>query len=650
MKENQCYQDFKFNRILEPKGSNKIGPKNANEQYFSGESDLKIDTLIRETIQNPLDHPISDQEPVEIVFKELFVEKSAIPYREELKTTIDSLLNELKRLKVSNEGLISTMIPRYFDVLAELDGEGLNVLQISDYNTKGLTGSRKKMKSNLGRFLGADGYFDDDSTGGGSGGLGKFAPFQVSELGFCMYSSYNVVNEYIYYGWAKYFSHKVDKKYYTGELNIGSKKNDVIKTESPIEGSFMSHRKSLGTDVYAFGFSPEKLVEGSWIEDFAKAVIKNFFGAIVSKKLVVKLENKNGEVINLNHESLAGYLNWFDDNRKKRDSRGILSDGLLVEAVRNYLHPDKEFISTYNQTPTLGKGCCFKISLRDDYSREVTFMRGPKMFIRSEKYQIGDLPFTASFECSSKKGNNMLRKLEDSKHREWKFNKSDEGKKIKKEIKKFIELCIEKVAMHEVSGEFSIAGNNLISIGASSKNDKGGERSKDFEFSKSPSAVIIPKDSKSTSISKSGFGSTTVVDSKGRKKTLAPKKSKYSPPGQDPAMEKKTKGKPIKKRENKVEDFKAVIFKNDNANREYHLFIESDDNRILKDLKLDMLQENGKVADIDFVEILKKDNEEVKRNEEEKKTNHFEDIRLKKGMNKFVVKTRFDKQIQITLN
>lgn len=643
--------EFVFNRVSEPKGANKIGPKNANEQFFSGDYDNRIDTLVRETIQNPLDHPINLDKPVEVIFKERIIPLNSIPFSTELKVTIQALLNELSDLKKSDDGIVATLLPHYTKALALLENEEISLLQISDYNTKGLIGSRKNVKTNLGRFLGADGYFDDESVGGGSGGLGKFAPFQVSQLGFCMYSSYNIKSEFIYYGWAKYFSHKIGKKWFTGEINIGAKNNDVLKLKAPItNSSFMSERSELGTDVYALGFSPSEMGVTDWIPNFTKSVIRNFFGAIISGKLVVKIQNKVGQLVVIGPDTIESHLNLFNENQKKREKNGLMADGLVFETITNYLKPNKEFVSTYNQTPILGKGCKFKISLRDDYSREVSYMRGPQMYIYSEKTAIGDLPYTASFECLSRTGNSKLRNLEDSKHREWKYNKSDEGKRIRKEIKKFVEECISKIAMHETDGEFSISGSNLISIGKSSSNRIDSSQPKSTKLSKVSTAIIYPINTKSESISKSSFGSSMVVDKKGRKKMIASKKVKYKHPKTEVKLKKEKESKKSDPKPKNVDDFNASIFKNDQIKNEYHLFIESSESTLLKNLSLDILQDSGKIAEIDFVERLTSaQGELIKRNVSKKDNNHFEEIPLKKGLNKFIVKTRFNKKVQIIL-
>lgn len=107
---------LKLNRILQGDGK-PVGPKNANHQYFSGEPLEKTDKIVRETIQNPLDHPFDVEKPVKVVFKEIYAKVDLIPQKDELLKTIDSLIKELKKQKKSNKGIIATYLAKYEDEL-----------------------------------------------------------------------------------------------------------------------------------------------------------------------------------------------------------------------------------------------------------------------------------------------------------------------------------------------------------------------------------------------------------------------------------------------------------------------------------------------------------------------------------------------------
>lgn len=510
---------FYLNRIKQDPSANTIGPKNANMQYFSGDYLTRIDTLVRETIQNPLDHPISKNKPVKIVFKQRKINVSEIPNGEILPETIKALLNSLYSYRDSEKGLIQDYIDHYTKALKSLENGQLDVLQISDYNTIGLEGRRSDMKSILGRFLGGDGVFDDGSVGGGSGGLGKYAPFSVSDLGFCFYSSRNKNKEYIYYGWGKYFTHEIDGIKYTGELNIGGKNNDVMTRKSPWKEGFLSERKSKGTDVFVLGFSMPIQEKVILEEEITKAIIRNFFGAILDKKLVVEVETFDKQTKYINSKSISELLNLFDPIITKRKGE-LIPDGLTVEAVKCY-SSGQSFKSTNFETPILGE-CFVKIQQHDDYSRNFTFMRGPRMHIYSKKISAGDINFAGIFICKTQDGNNELRRLEDSHHKKWKFDIDSKGRKIKKEIINFIEKCVDKVATFDNPDEFSISGASLLSFGNSGK-DKANQVV-DRTTNKS-TAIIFPKNVRTSGVSKTSFNGEITVDKKGQKKKTKAKKT-----------------------------------------------------------------------------------------------------------------------------
>lgn len=634
---------FHLNRIKQDLNANKIGPKNANMQYFSGDIHTRIDTLVRETIQNPLDNPLYKNKPVKIVFKKRMMKVSEIPKNDEILETINALLKTLYSQRKSETGLIQNHINHFSKAKASIEEGEISVLQISDYNTTGLIGSRNDMNSNLGRFLGGDGVFDDESSGGGSGGLGKYAPFTVSNIGFCFYSSRNKNNEYIYYGWGKYFTHTIKKTEYTGEINIGGNNNDVLKRKSSLHEGFLSERKERGTDVFSLGFSVSDEETLNWETEVVKAVIRNFYGSILDKKLIVSIVNQDHESIEINTDTIINHLVYFDETNLKSKLK-LLPEGLTVEAVNVYAN-GKKFKSKQLETPILGQ-CFIQIQQNDEFTRNFNFMRGPRMHIYNEKISAGDINFAGVFICNSEQGNKELRLLEDSHHKEWKFNMNSKGRQIKKEINQFIERCVKEVATFDNSDEFSISGTNLLSFGNSGK-AKSNQPIK--QLTKNSTAIIFPKNVKVLGISKSFFNGEVKVDKKGKKKKTKPKKPAYTKPN-TPSYNTPSK-KNIKERVYKVDDFKAIIFKNDAETNEYHLFIESKLKANIKTISFDIPMENGKLAELNFIDnILDDNNIMLERNiQKGSLANEFENFQLNQGSNKFIVKTRFNKKVQIII-
>ncbi|MDG1056809.1 MAG: hypothetical protein P8O83_03705, partial [Flavobacteriaceae bacterium] len=588
--------NLEFNRVKHAKGSNRKGPKDASEQYFSGDYYKKTDTLVRETIQNPLDNP-SGNGPVKIVFRQRYVKTDEIPNRRELIKTMESLHQAAKKLQTNNKGIAVKFVDRYKNAAKSLKNTDIGILQISDYNTTGLTGSKNDMSSNIGRFLGGVGYFDDASAGGGSGGLGKYAPFQFSGINFCLYSSLNEKKEFIYYGWGSNFTHEQDEVEYTGEINMGSSDGDdydVCKSAEKTTGGFLSERDELGTDVFALGFIKGEQASFIWSEEMTKAVIRNFFGSIIDKKLIVEIVEYEKDKILITNDTIVDLLDLFNENERK-SSNDILADGYTVEGVKTFIDGE-HFVSNSVQTPILGK-CIVKVKQDDDFSSYFTYMRGPRMLIKNSRARFGDLPFGGVFICTSDEGNNALRNLEDSHHRDWIYSTSQD-KKIRAEINAFIKYCVEKVAKFENPDEFNLKGTSILSLGASSGNAPGsGDGEEDKE-----AAVAIPKNIVSSGIKSNSFSGEYKVDKDGKKKKVKPKKKKYKKPDDPPIPRPST----TKKREYRVDDFKAVIFKNDEVENEYHLFIESNEISNIRTIDFKILGENV-IPDLSFIDSIQDD-------------------------------------------
>ena len=636
---------MKFLKIKHPIGGAKRGPKDANIQYFSGDYEEKIDILVRETIQNPLDHPLND-EPVKIIFKQRYVQTSEIPNKAQLTENLQALLDQIIQHKQSDRGIAAEFEKFYNDAVNKLSLDKISILQISDYNTTGLTGSRSDLKSDIGRFLGGVGWWDDSSTGGGSGGLGKFAPFRFSGLNFCLYSSFNTNREYIYYGWGTNFYHQSDGEQYTGEAIMGNEIEgdyDVLKLEQPLSSGFLSERNALGTDVFALDFIKDKQEIIEWRNEMTKATIRNFFGAIIDKKLIVEVEEYGKENLIIDYSTIEDHLELFKAE-DFRTTKGYLAEGFTVEAVKCYINGE-HFESKDFETPILGD-CYIKIIQDDDLSRYFTYMRGPRMLIKTEKVRSGDLGFAGVFVCYSEKGNEILRRLEDSHHKNW-IHESPEDKKVRKEIADFVKRVVEGVAKFDNPDEFSISGSKLLSIGGNTSKSETGEIGEGDQTDES--AIIIPKNVIKSNIKSNDFGGEVKINKEGKKKAVKPKKPRYNKSnegGKTPPSE------PRKNREYKVADFKAIIFKNDAIEKEYHLYIHTDENTNIRSISFDILGGDEKIRDISFIEeIFDCDGDPIERDTRPGfSVNTFENFFLTEGQNKFIVKMKFYKKVQLLIN
>ena len=73
-----------------------------------------------------------------------------------------------------------------------VEKKNVSVLRISDFNTKGLTGSDKDYNTPWQNLVKASGVSDKGDDAGGSFGIGKSAPFACSDLRTVFYATQDV--------------------------------------------------------------------------------------------------------------------------------------------------------------------------------------------------------------------------------------------------------------------------------------------------------------------------------------------------------------------------------------------------------------------------------------------------------------------------
>jgi hypothetical protein len=266
------------------------------------------------------------------------------------------------------------------------------------------------------------------------------------------------------------------------------------------------------------------------------------------------------------------------------------------------------------------------------------------MLIYTKKMQFGDLSYSGVFCCKSEEGNVKIRNVEDSHHKNWPFENTGEQKKIKNEIKDFVNHCIAEVASHDSEDSFGLSGTAIFSFGGNSNNKNNGSNA--GETTDDETSIIYPKKPfKNGQKNKFKYGGAIIVDKEGRRKKKEPKKPPYNKPD-DPKPSPKPN--PNNKRNYRVSDFKAQIFKNDATQSEYHLFIESDKFITIRNIFFSIPGADA----ISFIDSINDEfgNTVLRDGKFKDYDNAFENIELQKGINKFIVQTKFNKKVEILIN
>ncbi len=409
--------------------------KGAND---SGLETFKADSLgnfAREICQNSLDAKIKGAEgPVKVVFKRASISVKDYPnvfekYRE--------CIRACKEYWGESDKKVSEFVSK---VQKFLDKEQkIPILIASDYNTTGLSGS-KKGKETVFRLSAWDALTNcdgaslknDNQTSGGSYGIGKNAPFVCSLFRMVFYNTFVSETERAFIGVTKLVTFLMENqetqpigkylKFSNDRENSGKCQIDPIFSEDADDFRDFFKRKERGTDVIVVGFNQDD----GWKDLMIKAVLKNFFPAIDENQLVVEFGDEGDEKgITINKES----LNEIDRLLKnEKESFASVDEENTYRLYCAYKTPDrKEKLEIIKPDDVV----CY---VRKDDPTKLMGKTSPRSFFRNgmliesvskQSYQSYSLVCIVSGEHLNK----LLRTAEPPCHNKWEWNRIEDADK-----------------------------------------------------------------------------------------------------------------------------------------------------------------------------------------------------------------------------
>ena len=265
-----------------PTGGGAEQGNSPGQHYFVNDAVTK---MVRELLQNSVDHPVEGIETVEVTFQ--LIEASPDDIKAEvLKDHITSSLSEVTKDRDNDA------IERYNQMLSMLTRPSIPCLAIVDNGTTGLQGDNWR---NL-IFREGTPTIAEGQTKGGSYGFGKNAPFNLSTCNTVIYSTRYVsipakgrVERLA--GRSQLVSHDDPlhrdlRLQQTGFLAI----HPEGRPNQPVEGTSIPQLFRLnqqGTGVFIVGFDPD--VFHDWADETARAAITQFFYAIHSRRMAVTI-------------------------------------------------------------------------------------------------------------------------------------------------------------------------------------------------------------------------------------------------------------------------------------------------------------------------------------------------------------------------
>jgi uncharacterized membrane protein YgcG len=391
------------------------GFNDAGIEHFRGSP---FGSLARETLQNSLDAAAAGR-PVTVSFKYRDIPVREIPNVEQLKASFDQCL-----AMADAEG---KKAKDFFTAAQKLlKGKTVPLLSIVEKNTTGMRGPCHNGTPYF-AYVKASGQSkkeDGSEAGLGSYGIGKFAPFAVSDLRTIFVSTV-------------FAEGRTYKQYTQGKALLMSHKNETDQTRQnvgywgvrencmPVEGvgsklpGWLQRTRnpsdladSLGTTVHVLGFHTGR----EWKNLLIASVLENFFGAIWKGRLIVEVE-----ATSISKESVR---ELFDKKAIRDALEGSKGQPEAFDNSKSYfgtLAATEDVFVEDQENRELGN-CEMRVVLGDELPKRVAILRNG-MLITDQMDRLkrfGDFKeFAAVIECHSKKGNELLRDMEPPKHNDF---------------------------------------------------------------------------------------------------------------------------------------------------------------------------------------------------------------------------------------
>jgi len=447
MKENNC--DWFFDKH----SGREKGPNDALEENFKTHPYYAI---VREAIQNSLDAVDDKQKPVLVKFN--FISLN----RQEFPNLIDNLR---EHIILSREYWKDNpdAVKKFNEMLKYLDGneEGkkrlqIATLRISDYNTIGMEYDYDNPTTTFNAFLRSEGNSSKNNVGsGGSFGFGKAAYFNLSPFRTILVSTRNKNNDVVFEGATVLATHKKNSEKLTayGFYNCEGEKPVTEEEEIP----YFFKREEIGTDIYVIGLWDKSDRKNEMI----RSILNNFWLAIHNKRLIVEVDNEH-----IDNETISDYINDYYENEYESGNATEIdkwNPKPYYNAVKNYGSNENKYFLFEDKLETAGK-VKYYVYLNKGLPNRTAFFRKPQMLVyKQTKNKLKG--YVGVFICDDEIGNEILKKMENPEHNEWKPENykvegetSREAKKIKKEISDFINDKLEELSGINLSNKLTIEG------------------------------------------------------------------------------------------------------------------------------------------------------------------------------------------------
>ncbi len=414
-------------------------------------------SLLREAVQNALDVP-SGNGPVIVNFSFGKIDNKNYPCFFELKDHIQGCIDYWSQ----SEAIVSRY-KRMQECFSDEYISKLCYLKISDRNTQGMAYEANNNNLPFFAFVRASkvSVKGNDNTGG-TYGFGKAAYFQLSPIGTLLISTMTDKGRSYFEGKSVLCTHtyKGEKKTSVGYYDNNNGKGPISQSDQ-IPPRF--RKSEPGTDFYILGFLDSR--KDIAIEEMKYEALRSFFVAIHRRKLVLEFEYSKDKRLIIDSDSLPTIMKEvFPESVDNSGQFRTLNPRPYYDAIVN--EDDGSKYRTFTDVlPNIGRVYLY-VKRAKDYSDKILYMRRPYMtvFAKNQSTSVG---MAGVFVCDDLRGDNKLKKIENSSHTMWRpeLNKDaltqdtiEEGRIAFREVNDYCDRCLRELSAAGDKQELEIAG------------------------------------------------------------------------------------------------------------------------------------------------------------------------------------------------
>jgi len=401
--------------------------------------------LARENTQNTLDATKDTSKPVHIKFEVQRDVKfsNIIPNYQQFCEEFDQRVKQAIKDNDTQTKKNAEAALQYFNKCKALDK--IDILKISDFNTTGLVGIKDtSVDSKFHKLVFGEGTSArEGESGGGTFGVGKFAPFTLTPLRTVLYFT-KVENEGYGFSAKSSTSYRPtestsEKPYTCRNMFVADIKDReyVGITDGELVDKFTMNRGENGTDIYIIGLRTDLM--GDFVEKMTTEISERFFMAIYEEKLTCEIidGSKREE---LNKENIENRLfhnyNYYSLNADGSFPKAFYQyqsrtkDKPIAEMfLRTYIKDDPNRVVRKKKITGFGEVELYlqfnPVNIVKDLikSHNIMHMRRLLMRVEFEEYAKIDKSFIGILIIrEDDDGNNLAADCENTTHNRWDTN------------------------------------------------------------------------------------------------------------------------------------------------------------------------------------------------------------------------------------